>query len=38
LRAGFPQDHPRVRMGNRLSVMPVPPEVAERLIARKGCR
>ncbi|WP_038068516.1 EVE domain-containing protein [Thermus scotoductus] len=38
LRACFPEDHPLVRKGNRLSVMPVPPEVAERLIARKGCR
>ncbi|MEZ0320556.1 MAG: EVE domain-containing protein [Thermus sp.] len=38
LRACFPKDHPLVRKGNRLSVMPVPPEVAERLIARKGCR
>ncbi len=38
LKACFPQDHPLVRKGNRLSVMPVPPEVAEKLIARKGCR
>lgn len=38
LRACFPENHPLVRKGNRLSVMPVPPEVAERLIARKGCR
>ncbi|WP_038056154.1 EVE domain-containing protein [Thermus amyloliquefaciens] len=38
LRACFPKDHPLVKRGNRLSVMPVPPEVAERLIARKGCR
>lgn len=38
LRPCFPQDHPLVRRGNRLSVMPVPPEVAERLIARRGCR
>ncbi|WP_135255532.1 EVE domain-containing protein [Thermus caldilimi] len=38
LRACFPKDHPLVRKGNRLSVMPVPPEVAKRLIARKGCR
>jgi predicted RNA-binding protein with PUA-like domain len=38
LKACFPQDHPLVKKGNRLSVMPVPPEVAEGLIARKGCR
>ncbi|WP_114312143.1 EVE domain-containing protein [Thermus caldifontis] len=38
LRACFPPDHPLVKKGNRLSVMPVPPEVAEKLIARKGCR
>ncbi|MFN4070712.1 MAG: EVE domain-containing protein [Thermus caldifontis] len=38
LRACFPPDHPLVKRGNRLSVMPVPPEVAEKLIARKGCR
>ncbi|WP_243027101.1 EVE domain-containing protein [Thermus albus] len=38
LKACFPQDHPLVKRGNRLSVMPVPPEVAEKLIARKGCR
>jgi len=33
-----PPDHPLVKRGNRLSVMPVPPEVAERLIGRKGSR
>lgn len=38
LKLCFPQGHPLVRRGNRLSVMPVPPEVAKRLIARKGCR
>jgi predicted RNA-binding protein with PUA-like domain len=38
LKALFPPDHPLVKRGNRLSVMPVPPEVAERLIGRKGSR
>ena len=38
LKALFPPDHPLVKRGNRLSVMPVPPEVAERLIARRGSR
>lgn len=38
LRGCFPPDHPLVKRGNRLSVMPVPPEVAQGLIGRKGCR
>ncbi|AFV75635.1 hypothetical protein Theos_0571 [Thermus oshimai JL-2] len=38
LKALFPKDHPLVKRGNRLSVMPVPPEVAEALIARRGSR
>jgi predicted RNA-binding protein with PUA-like domain len=38
LKALFPPDHPLVKRGNRLSVMPVPPEVAERLIGQKGSR
>ncbi|GAB5602012.1 EVE domain-containing protein [Thermus sp. FJN-A] len=38
LKGLFPPDHPLVRRGNRLSVMPVPPEVAETLIARRGSR
>ena len=38
LKRLFPPDHPLVKRGNRLSVMPVPPEVAERLIERKGSR
>ncbi len=38
LKRLFPPDHPLVKRGNRLSVMPVPPEVAERLIARKESR
>ena len=38
LKALFPPDHPLVKRGNRLSVMPVPPEVAEALIARRGSR
>jgi len=38
LKALFPPDHPLVKRGNRLSVMPVPPEVAERLIGWKGSR
>jgi predicted RNA-binding protein with PUA-like domain len=38
LKALFPPDHPLVKRGSRLSVMPVPPEVAERLIGRKGSR
>ena len=37
-KALAPPDHPLVKRGNRLSVMPVPPEVAERLIARRGSR
>ncbi|MGQ9735286.1 MAG: EVE domain-containing protein [Thermaceae bacterium] len=40
LRRIFPQDHPLVRRGNRLSVLPVPPQVAETLLltARKASR
>ncbi|WP_117238413.1 EVE domain-containing protein [Thermus sediminis] len=38
LKRLFPPDHPLVKRGNRLSVMPVPPEVAEGLIARRGSR
>ncbi len=38
LREVFPKDHPLVRRGNRLSVMPVPQGVAEALIARRGSR
>lgn len=40
LRPLFPPDHPLNQRGNRLSVMPVPPEVAQRIlaIARKGSR
>lgn len=38
LKTLLPPDHPLVKRGNRLSVMPVPPEVAERLIARRGSR
>ena len=38
LKALFPPDHPLVKRGNRLSVMPVPPEVAEALIVRRGSR
>jgi Uncharacterized conserved protein len=38
LKALFPPDHPLVKRGKRVSVMPVPPEVAERLIGRKGSR
>lgn len=38
LKALFPEDHPLVKRGNRLSVMPVPPEVAQALIARRGSR
>lgn len=38
LKSLFPPDHPLVKRGNRLSVMPVPPEVAEGLIGRKGSR
>lgn len=38
LRTLFPEDHPLVKRGNRLSVMPVPPEVAQALIARRGSR
>lgn len=42
LRRIFPPDHPLVRKGNRLSVLPVPEEVAEELLriatGRKGSR
>ncbi len=38
LKTLFPEDHPLVKRGNRLSVMPVPPEVAQALIARRGSR
>ncbi len=40
LRPLFPSDHPLNQRGNRLSVMPVPPEAAQALlaIARKGSR
>ncbi|KGQ20887.2 EVE domain-containing protein [Thermus filiformis] len=36
LRQVFPPDHPLVRRGNRLSVMPVPEEVARALLALIG--